>query len=555
MSHKAQQLLFPTNKGTVMTSGYSNYLSKGVLGIVDKNGTSTKDGIPLVNTFDADGKYELRLGVSSGISRSRSDKSWSSLTFQTKDIVNIEVSAPSLKHQVDEVWIGYDGHNADSAIVLERGETAVINLILKGEGLGMIGYPKGVADLKFHISAPDTDDFTMQEVIEKAVAQIKETTLNGGIALTEFVDVKVINSEATTPTGTAFNIYELIVPLRGDSNTVGLVKAQYPDLDIKYDSFLAGKSKFLVYAEESPAAFVVNDVSITTDCDEYASSDLIPTEYDWVDTGEDCIVTEQTYTIVLPDDDCGDVRTDELNEAYPELTITAGASELCQTEYSAVVTTDFVCEGCSEEIQDLFSGNAPEPYDGVSWELDTTAYSDTALMGIAFKGKEAIVGGGEEYRDSLPYIYNYVQLSVNGGSPFQQYLNFTDVEDERTQADKYFKTTWISRGNKPEALGMCFLGEEEKTRVYYTLAPRLENNLFGNAMLGNETLIEPFAQYVMYSIHIRRKTISQSFTEELNEHIRYNIIAEVGYHKDIEGLVNALATGAGLPTVEAYDEA
>src|SRR5690606_22081860 len=97
------------------------------------------------------------------------------------DIVNIEVSAPSLKHQVDEVWIGYDGHNADSAIVLERGETAVINLILKGEGLGMIGYPKGVADLKFHISAPDTDDFTMQEVIERAVAQIKETTLNGGI--------------------------------------------------------------------------------------------------------------------------------------------------------------------------------------------------------------------------------------------------------------------------------------------------------------------------------------------------------------------------------------
>lgn len=555
MSHKAQQLLFPTNKGTVLTSGYSNHLSKGVLGIVDKNGVNTKDGIPLVSTFDEDGKYELRLGVASKVSRSRSDKSWSSLTFKTKDILDIQVSAPSLKQQVDEVWLGYNGHDVDSAIVLERNESAVINLILKGEGLAMIGYPKGVADLKFHITAPDNDNFTMQEVIEKAVAQIKTTTLNGGIPLTEFVEVKVINSEATALTGTTYNIYELIVPLQGGSNTTGLVQAQYPNLNIKFDSYLAGKSKFLVYAETAPADFVVNDVTIVTNCDEYESSDLVPTNYAWADTGNTCTVTERTYTIVLPDDDCGNPRTAELTEAYPDLTITAGESSFCQTEYTALVSSDFLCEGCSEEVQDLFGDEAPEPYDGVAWEVDASAYSDTALMGIAFKGKQTIVGGGEEYRDSLPYIYNYVQLSVNGGSPFQQYMNFYNAEDERLQADKYFKTTWISRGHNPEGLGKCFLEDEEKTRIYYSLTPRLENNLFGNTMLGNESLIDPFAQYVMYSIHIRRKTISQSFTEELNEHVQYNIIAEVGYHKDVEALVNALATGAGLPTVEAYEEA
>src|SRR5690606_16002356 len=259
------------------------------------------------------------------------------------------------------------------------------NLILKGEGLSMLGYAKGVADLKFHITAPDTDDFTMQEVIEKAVERIKTTKLNGGTPLTEFVDVKVINSEAAALTGTEYNIYELVVPIKGDSNNIALVKAQYPDLNIKFDSFVAGKSKFVAYAEELPTAFTVNDVNIVTNCGEYESSELVPTTYDWSDTGETCVAVEQTYTIVLPDDDCGNNRLTEIQDAYPELTITAGTSELCQTEYTTTVASEISCEGCSEQIQDLLRGNAPEPYDGVSWELDTTGYSDTALMGIAFK--------------------------------------------------------------------------------------------------------------------------------------------------------------------------
>lgn len=554
MSHKSLERLFPLNKGSVKTDGYSNQLGKGVLGIVDKNQENTKDGIPIVNAFDGLGKYEIRLGTASKNSRSKSNKAWSSVEFKTKDIVDIKVSAPSLKNSVDEVWLGYDGHNADSAIVLEKGETAIINLILKGDGLGLLGYPNGKADLVFHITAPNTEDFTMQEVVEKAVRQIKETKLFGDVPLTDYVDVKVINSEATSLVGTNYNIYELVAPIEGTSNNVALVQNQYPDLNIKFDSEIAGKSKFIAYGAALPEAFVVNDVNIVTNCDEYESSTLVPTSYTWTDTGEVCTAVEQNYSIVLPDDNCGQSRLTELQEAYPELTIAAGTSNLCQTEYTTTVLSNFSCEGCSENVQDLLAGNAPEPYDMVAWELDTTGYSATALMGVAFKGKETVIGGGEEYRDTLPYIYSFVELSVNGGYPFNQALNYYEV-DGKPQYEKYFKTTWISRGAKPEALGMNFLKDEEQSRVYYTLDARKENDLFANAMLGQESLIEPFSQYVMYSIHVRRKTLSQSFTQELNEHIRYNIIAEVGRHKDLEALVNTLATAANLPTVEAYTEA
>lgn len=50
------------------------------------------------------------------------------------------------------------------------------------------------------------------------------------------------------------------------------------------------------------------------------------TEISWTE-GEVCNATEHTYDIVLPDNECGEDRLDELNGAYPDLTITIADSD------------------------------------------------------------------------------------------------------------------------------------------------------------------------------------------------------------------------------------
>lgn len=555
MSHKPQEILFVTNDGLVMNNGYSNKLPKGVIALAEKGGENTKDGLPLVDTpsTEKNKKFEIRLGIADrAVSRSHSNKAWSSRSFELKDIVDIKVSAPSLLSSVDEVWLGYDGINEDSAIVLKQGETAIVEINLEGDGLGVLGYEDSKLTIKEYIVAPTEGEFTMQQLVEEVVARINKRKVNGGVPLTNFIEVTPINSNNTEVTGTEFNLYELNIPFLGTSNNIAQVKAQYPDFDVKFEGEINGVSKFYVAVEGEtvPNAFNLVATTATMDCDETLNVDTTQTQFTWT-LLETCVATQRAYTLQLPDDECGENKLEELQAYYPELTISIVESKNCQTVYSTTVLTNFVCEECSPMLRDIFTAEAPEPFEFTAWKADQSAYDATALMGIRVKGKEFIVAGGEEFRDSLPMFHNFVKVSVSGGYPFAQYKNFGEYNGEQG----YMKITWISRGSRPEALGMDYFSREEKTRAYYTLTQRLCDNHFGNTMLGNESLLKPLAQYVMYTVQIRREYYAQSFSQTNVEHFRYNILVEVGKHNAVEAFVNRLATAAGLPTVQAYQTA
>lgn len=556
MSHKPQEILFVTNDGLVMNSGYSNKLNKGVIALADKGGINTKDGIPLTNnpSKERNRKFEIRLGIAdTTVSRNRSDKSYASRPFTLSDIVDIKVSAPSLKHEVDEVWMGYDGINADTAIILKNGETAIIDLVLEGEAFGALGYADSKVSIKHYITAPLEGSFTMQEIVEKAIAKLQNEKLYGNVALSEYVDIYPINSENTALVGTNYEIYELEVPMEGTSNNIAQVKHQYPTLDIKFDSEVNGKSKFVVAVENpteesvKPANFNVKGTTITLTCDEYAGSTETNTAFAWVKVG-DATAINKTFNITLFDDECEGNRLADLQAFYPELTITKGATTNCQTVYSTSVITNFVTSSCSHKVRDILVAEAPQPFEFVAWKIAPASYSASALMGIAFKGKEFVIAGGEHYRDTMPMTHNFTKLSVSGGYPFAQYKNFGEFNGEKG----YFTVKWKTRGTRPEGLGMDYFALEENTRVYYTRQQRLCNNEFGNLLLGNESLLKPLSQYVMYTVQVKRGYFAQSFSQTNVEHFRYNILVEVGKHKNVEALVNSLATAAGLPTVKAY---
>lgn len=553
MSHTPQSILFVTNDGTVMNNGYSTKLTKGVLGLVDMGGEPTEKGLPVVSTIsnEANRKFQMRLGIAdTPISRNRSDKSWDSRSFTLKDVVNVKVSAPSLKQTVDEVWVGYDGINADTAIILKQGETAIVDVTIEGDGLGVLGYPESKTSLKFYISAPLEGDFTMQQIIEEAIEKFKKTKLFGDVPVTNFLDITPVNSEQpATLTGTDFTLYDLTVPFEGISNNIALVKVQYPELDVKFVSEIGGQSKFTVAVEgdTAPANFVITDTTILYDCGEYDGVTNTTRTFAWTE-GETCTAVQRNISIQLADNDCGENRLSELQEFYPDLTIVAGTSTNCQTVYTSSVMTDFVCEECSPILRDIFSVELPQPFEFTPWELTAEQYSATALMGIRLKGKQFIVAGDERYRDSLPMFHSFVKITASGGYPFAQYKNFGEFEGEKN----YFNVKRISWGTRPSALGMDYYNEEEKTRVYYTRTQRFCDNDFGNAMLGNESLLKPLSQYIMYTVQVKRTYFAQSFSQTNTEHFFYNILAEVGKHAQVEAFVNRIATASGLPTVQAY---
>lgn len=561
MSHKPQELLFATNNGLVQISGGSTKLAQGVFGIVDKGAPNTKDGIPVVNTFQTSPKdrmFELRLGTSPAeATKNRSNKSYTSRPFTLGEIADISVSAPSLKSSVDEFWIGYDGVNEGTAIQLENGETAVFDITMSGQGIGFLGYPDGTITTKFYITAPNEGDVNMAEVIEEAVARYNKTTLVGGVPVSNYVEVTPINSTNVDAVGTEFNLYTLTVPMDGTNANVAQVLQQYPTLDVKFDGSIAGQTTFVVAKTgAAPTAFNVVTTTLVLDCDEYVSSSDATTTIAWV-LSDTCTAVPKTYTLQLADDECGENRLEEVQARYPELVITAVVQEEgegedpditsvnCQTVYSTSVMSDFVCDECSPIIRGLYETEAPAPFDFVSWEPEATEYDPTALMGIRVKGKKTEFVGDEYMRGTIPFVYDFVRINVAGGYPTTLSENFESRKEP-------YPVKLISIGSRPESLGMDFYDFEDRTRVYMTgEQPRLDN-MYRQRTLGLESMLKPLKQYVNYTIEIRPERFAQSFSSMKKEPIRYCIIAEVGKHKQLEALVNSLATAAGLPTVQAY---
>ena len=327
-SHAPQTLLFPTNKGGVMANGYSSRLAKGQFGIVDKGASPTALGNVVTNTFSATPKdrlFELRLGSPDlAVTRSQSNKAWSSVPFKLSEIVDISVAAPSLNKSVDSFIIGYDGINASSAIVLSNGDNEVIDITLSGEAIGMLGYEGAKVTLKLYLEAPNTGSFTMHQIIEEAVARFKKMTLIGNVPVTDYININPVNSEnPLTVTGQDYTFSYLTIADNGNYSDLGLVQAQYPNEIVKRESYEAGNSKYVILAETGTvlANYVKTNVALAdADCDGEPEVTTSTVSTAWV-AGDTCTAIQKNFKIQLADDDCGNDKLEKLQAFYPELDI------------------------------------------------------------------------------------------------------------------------------------------------------------------------------------------------------------------------------------------
>ena len=195
--HKPWDRTFYVENGAVMTTGHSLALAKGQFGIFDVT-TQTSAGSPAVTAFTGAAKksYELRLGNKQKMTRTTSNKMYSSFPFHLADVISIvKSSAKNTTMVVDEleVLIGdiYPGENKE--IVIE----------LKGKALEYLGAPEGIftvvvplfKDASSKVCAPEVDTCVPVDrapLIDAAVDYLQKFEFRGGAKFTDYVEVTAI---------------------------------------------------------------------------------------------------------------------------------------------------------------------------------------------------------------------------------------------------------------------------------------------------------------------------------------------------------------------------
>jgi len=262
--------LFTLN-GAVRTSGGSANLAKGELAIVNK-GEPTANGAKVVSNFAGLPKstvYEIRVGKAS-VPETRSgqnSKPYSTPPFLASDVVDVRVSAPKVKEQrFDDYIIGYDGINDDTAISLAEGTTTVIDLILWGDPIGVYSNQQTEYRVKMHFGKEVGQ--TDQEVVEQAVARLKNEKLPTNVPITDFVDFKVVNSDNDPLSGIPYTFSTLTIADEGDSNALALVQAQYPTYKVIRTNRVGVMSEYTILhlSSVSLSAYSVSIPSYIKDC-------------------------------------------------------------------------------------------------------------------------------------------------------------------------------------------------------------------------------------------------------------------------------------------------
>jgi hypothetical protein len=229
---------------------------------------------------------------------------------------------------------------------MSNGDNEVIDITLSGEAIGMLGYPEAKVTVKLYLEAPNTGTFTMHQIVEEGVKRLKDVTLVGGVPITNYIDITPVNS--TNPTLATLQLndvpstfYRLTVKDKGNHTALGLVQAQYPTLVVKRESYVpgageAGVSTYVVIGNGLPAAYSLSVAALAdANCDGTPELTTTTSTIAWV-AGATCAAIQETFTLQLKDDDCGNNKLAAVKAAYPELNILVDTASANWTQTGTV---------------------------------------------------------------------------------------------------------------------------------------------------------------------------------------------------------------------------
>ena len=549
--HNAWGRFLPTLNGNVINGGEGSLnLAKGELGIFNAK-TKTIDGLTAQDTFtgaSANDQFEIHLGMqNNGINRSYGNKSKKSRRFKLSEVRGLEKFNPSSEKIVDKFLIGYDGINDNTQLDfsdLAVGDTEMVSIKLEKGIIELLGYEYGCMLLNLHFEK-ESENQTNQEIVERAVRSLKDKTLKENIPVTDAISFEPTNNEnpavGSLANAVEHTFYNLEVNDSGNSNALAEVVAQFGD-DVKRTNREGNVSTYTlllptIATSGVPADFVAPNGDTVT----------------WT-IGEACNAVTQEYLIQVPDISATGDRLAELQAAFPNLTIAVeqeGGNDVegyCQTVYSTTVTSNIVCEDCDPALRAAFETEAPDDFEYYNWTTQDPVYDANAKMGILIQGKETVNVPDEYIRDSVPFINTSVRVSVAGGFRSSSFLSFNEGSGDR------FAVKVLQRAADLDNLGGDLWCVEDRDFTYFNGYPRHRSldghqNEYTKMLLGEESVLKPNSQYITYVLTVQPKNFSQGFSGTLEESFNYTILAEKGKEGDVETLLNALATGAGVATV------
>ena len=308
--HKPWDRPFITMGGSVMKDGFSLNLAEGQFGIFNTS-KQTPKGAVAVSAFRGYGKdnlFELRLGDSQPMTRSTSNKKYSSFPFHISDVIDLQVSAPKrTEMRVDEVVVGYNGINPETSLRLFPGENKEIVVELEGKALEYLGVPEGIATIivplynapTYGVEVDETQPVDMLPIINNAVQYLKDYEFRGGVKLTDYVEVTpVISLTGIERTGELVQIkFAMSVCDTGDAGALAMVQQQYPDAKIEQANRVGAITTYEVTltqeiggeAPTAPADYTQTLPSLIKGCED------CPANYTEVEGGF-------VYAVVIEDD-------------------------------------------------------------------------------------------------------------------------------------------------------------------------------------------------------------------------------------------------------------
>lgn len=233
--------------GAVRQTGGSIGLAKGELALVDTS-SSSNAGLAVVTSALGKPKdrkdFELRVGVvDKGATRSYANKAQSTMPFSLNEIVDLKVDAPKItEHIVDELVIGYDGMNDNTAFNFQTGDSYFrLSLELKGGAVAFRGGKGDTEVVNINVEVPECNPFDgctdcdectpvdCRTITLEAIERIKEKQLSGGQKVGDLIDVTPVFGCDTpaTLTEVAYDYYCLEVCDTGTDEALALVQSQY----------------------------------------------------------------------------------------------------------------------------------------------------------------------------------------------------------------------------------------------------------------------------------------------------------------------------------------
>ena len=264
------------------------------------------------------------------------------------------------------------------------------------------------------------------------------------------------------------------------------------------------------------------------------------TTHNWVESGT-CETTTAKYRLIVPDD-CNGSRLDDVQAAYPDLTITQVTNQNCVSVFETTVETTPSCsEGCNPAIvQQVFSSEAPRHF-GLNqywYPVEPATVAGQTKCGFEIKGKPIVLNPSESTYDELPFVMTSSKIiSLSGGYPIDYSMN--SIVPRGT-----WRVLELERAQDLDNLGGHLREFEQKGRFYFRNEKPYRSAVERN-LTGTESRLDGLVQYS--DIFVTVETSNKSgMNDKSHTYITYHVLVPYGRTTDIEVLFRNLAGASGV---------